>query len=295
VSQMIYIEKVILKTGSDMLTLPFLELMVIRACNLSCTGCTTFSDLRHSGYVTWDQGHSELEPWIRRLNLEGIGIMGGEPLINPDLADWLIGIRKLLPNAQIRFVTNGLLLDQNWHIFELLRDLENTVFKISHHVSNDRLDNAIDSIMSSCNWEPVEEFGISRWKDPNRDFRFQIATPTQFLKTFRNTYEDMAPHDNMPEQAFELCVQKRCPLLWQGKLFKCGTLALTPDLLERYNWPNHDQWIPYLDSGLESTCSDQELGRFVNNFGKPNAKCRQCPSRADLQSLVDHRSTVAFK
>jgi organic radical activating enzyme len=292
---MIYIEKVIVKTGSKMLTLPFLELMVIRACNLSCTGCTTFSDLRHSGYVTWEQGRNELEPWVGRLKLDAVGIMGGEPLINPDIANWLIGIRKLLPNSQIRFVTNGLLLEQNWHVFELLRDLENTVFKISYHVDDDKLNRTIDRIMGSCNWKPVEEFGIKRWKDPERDFRFQVATPTQFLKTFKNTYENMAPHDNWPDQAFDLCVQKRCPLLWQGKLFKCGTLALTPPLLERYNWPNRDQWLPYLDSGLDVKCSDHELELFINNFGKPNAKCRQCPSQSDLQSLVDHRTTVTFK
>jgi len=278
-----------------MLTLPFLEVMVIRACNLACEGCTTFSDLRHSGYVTWDQGRKDLEPWTYRLNIEAVGIMGGEPLINPGIADWLTGIRQLLPRSQIRFVTNGLLLDQHWHVFELLRDLENTVFKISYHVNNDKLNQNIDKIMSSCDWQTIEEFGIKRWKHPNKNFRFQIARPTQFLKTFKNNYADMAPHNNNPTEAFDICVQKRCPLLWDGRLFKCGTMALTPDILTRYNHPNYESWLPYLDNGLSIDCSDRSLEVFVNNFGKPHAKCQQCPSKKDLSSLVDHAHTVLFK
>lgn len=284
-----------LKTGSNMLTLPFLELMVIRGCNLSCQGCTTFSDLRHAGYYTWEQGQKELEPWIDRLNLPAIGIMGGEPLMNPNLESWLKGIRKLLPHTQIRFVTNGLLLSKHWHIFDLLQDIENTVFKISAHVTTPELKTTVDQILNSRNWQPVTEFGINRWKDPLRDFRFQIAYPTQFLKTFRNNYANMAPHNNPPAESFKICVQQRCPMLWKGRLFKCGTLALTPDMLEQQGWPNQAQWASKIDSGLSSDCSESDLEKFIGNFGRPHQLCGQCPSQIDLSSMIDHKSTVEFK
>ena len=278
-----------------MLTLPFLELMVIRGCNLSCQGCTTFSDMRHAGYVTWKQGRSDIEPWINRVNLPAIGIMGGEPLMNPDLESWLTGIRKLLPHSQIRFVTNGLLLSKHWHIFELLRDIGNSVFKISAHVDTPELDSVINRIMNTCDWEPVTEYGIERWKDADRDFRFQIARPTRFIKTFQNDYSDMAPHNNLPADSFKICVQQRCPLLWKGRLFKCGTLALTADMIEQQGSPNQDQWKDMIDTGLGPDCTDNDLEKFINNFGHPHRLCAQCPSINDVSSLVDHRSTVFFK
>lgn len=271
--------------------LEFLEIMLINACNLSCQGCTTFSDVRHSGYVSWSQGRSWLEPWTKRMNILGVGVMGGEPLMNPDLRSWLVGIRKLLPAAQIRFVTNATLLERNWWVLDLLEDLGNAVFKISAHTT---VDAEIQRVFDSRAWSPVTEFGIERWASP-RGLRFQIARPTKFFKTFRGSYHDMMPHHSDAAAAFDLCVQKRCPLLVNGRIWKCGTLALTPGMLERHQWPNLDLWQPYIDPGLDSDCTDQELMQFLQNFGKPHARCRQCPTRQDLDSILDHTKTVTFK
>jgi hypothetical protein len=169
------------------------------------------------------------------------------------------------------------------------------VFKISYHVEDPTLDQQIEKMLSWCDWEPVHEFGIDRWVDRKHDFRFQMAKPTRFLKTFKNNYENMMPHDNNPAEAFESCVQQRCPLLFENKIFKCGTVGLTPILLERFGNPNLDQWAPYVDHGLDIGSSDQEIEKFVNNFGKPHSICRQCPTQQDQDSFVDHRATVRFK
>lgn len=275
--------------------LPFLEIMIINACNLSCQGCTTFSDLKHKGSINWQTGKQWLEPWIDRLDLQAIGLMGGEPLMNPDIENWLYGIRELLPNAQIRFVTNGTLLHKHWNVFHILRELENTVFKISYHIQNDTVDQCIDKIFNDYTWEPVSEFSINRFKEKDRDFRFQIARPELFYKTFKGSYNNMEPHDNNPADAFDLCVQKKCPMLLNGKIFKCGTLGLTPDILKRFDYPNLEKWKPFIDTGLEHTCSQDDLKRFVNNFGKPHRMCRQCPSAQDKDSIIIHQETVNFK
>jgi len=274
--------------------LEFLEVMVINACNLACSGCTTFSDLKHSGYIPWKQGRSWLEPWIQRVNIQAIGVMGGEPLINPELRIWLSGIRELLPDTQIRFVTNGLLLPKNPWVLDLLEELGNSVLKISKHVDDAVLTDSINHIFSSRNWRPIHEYGIDRWVCDS-GLRFQVATPKTFLKTFRNEYSNAAPHCSNPGEAFSICVQKKCPLLINGKIWKCGTAALTPLMLERFNWPNHIQWEPFITPGLEPTCTDEELLSFVDNFGKPHLICKQCPTSRDVSSLIDHYSTVDFK
>lgn len=276
------------------LVLPFLELMVIRTCNLSCQGCTTFSDLKYSGYETWSATESALTTWSNRIDIQAVGFMGGEPLINPEIEKWILGVRKLLPQAQIRFVTNGLLLKKKWAVVELLQDIGNTVLKISDHIKNPATDSAIARVFDTWSWDPVFEHGINRWSRPNQ-LKFQIARPIEFYKTFRGNYEHMQPHNSHPGEAFDLCVQKKCPLLYKDRLHKCGTLALTPDLLDRFNWPNRQEWLPYIDSGLGVDCSDLELFQFVYNFGHPNRLCAQCPSKQDSNSILDHRQTVTFK
>jgi len=268
--------------------------MVINACNLSCQGCTTFSDIRHSGYVSWLTGREWLEPWLDRLDIKAVGVMGGEPLINPEIREWILGIREMLPQAQIRFVTNGLLLRKHWDILSLLEDVGNTVFKISQHVHNQELEDIIQDVMSWRPWQPVTEYGISRYRSPS-GMRFQVVKPQTFLKTFRGDYQDMRPHNSIPTQAFEICVQKRCPMLYQGRVWKCGTLALTPPMLDRMNRPNWLEWQPYLDPGLTPDCTPQELESFVRNFGAPHRLCAQCPSQHDVDSRFDHTQTVVFK
>jgi hypothetical protein len=167
------------------------------------------------------------------------------------------------------------------------------VLKISRHVDDEKIDRVIDRIFSSWAWEPVEEFGIKRWGRQN-GLRFQIAEPKTFIKTFQGEYHNMQPHTNIPSESFKLCVQQRCPLLYNGRIYKCGTLGLTSELLERFNWPNADLWQPYIDSGLSDSCDQKDLVKFINNFGKPHSMCAQCPSVKDTDSIFDHKTTVTF-
>ena len=268
--------------------------MVINSCQLSCKACATFSDLKHSGYVTWEQGKRQLSPWLERLDLECVGIMGGEPLMNPELKKWLTGLRELLPNTQIRLPTNGLLLHKHMDLVDLMNDIGNCTLKISYHVDNTTLRRIVKQIISSYDFRPVTEYGINRWST-TKDFKFQINNPTNFLKSYKNDYHDMEPHDNDPKDAFEICVCQRCAFMHDDKLFKCSIAGLTPELHKRFNEPNKEAWAPYLDTGLSVQCTDLELSRFVSNFGSPNAMCRQCPTMKDTPSLVDHKKSIEFK
>ena len=275
--------------------LPYLEFMVMRNCNLSCEGCTTFSDHRHPGhYPTVEEIISDLKSWSTRLNFDHLGTMGGEPLLNPHIEDILVQVREHFPNTTIRFVTNGLLLHKHKTLIDKMHQLGNVIFKITKHVNDERVKSIVKYIMDRFDWEPVTEYNINRWLTTN-SFRFQINAPEKFFRTFKGTYFNMQPHDNNPVEAFEMCVQKTCPLLYQGKLFKCGTLALTPDMLSKMGQIKKPEWQPYVNGGLALDSSDDALAKWIKNFGKPHAVCRQCPSRNDKESVIDHKNNVTFK
>lgn len=272
--------------------IPFLEMQVNRACNLSCKGCTTFSDLKWSGYHTWAEGRSWLEPWLEHVELPAIGYMGGEPLLNPNIQEWIEGVSEMLPHSQQRFVTNGTLLQKNWNVFHALRKHGNSVFKITQHVSTPALQDAIDWIFDTFDWEQVTEFGITRWRERGTDFRFQITKPETFMIMFKGDYENMAPFNNNPAEAFKECCQQRCPLLYMGKIYKCGHLAHIEDLLERFDRPNYDDWLPAL--GHDHNPGDN-MQAFADNFGKPHSICRICPSAKDKDNFIDHYKNVDIK
>lgn len=274
--------------------LPFIETMVTQACNISCYGCTNYSDLAHKGYLTWEQGRKQIEPWLERVNIPDFGILGGEPLMNPEIRNWIVGLRNLLPDAQIRFTTNGLLLKKNLDIVPLLADIGNCVFKVGVHVNDPDLEEVIEKIFKSYHWEEVTEFGVQRFRTSN-NFRFHVRRPDVFWKTYRGNYNDMKPHNSDPVRAFELCCQQTCPLLYSGRLYKCSTSGLLKDTLLRFNNPNFEDWAEYIDNGLGPDCNDEELQEFLNNFGKPNKICSQCPTTDDLTSRIIHLENVTMK
>jgi hypothetical protein len=257
--------------------LPFLETMITQACNISCVGCTNYSDLTHQGYVTWLDGKKQIEPWLDRVTIPDFGIMGGEPLINPEVSAWIQGCRDLMPDSQVRFTTNGLLLHKHLDIVDLLSDIGNCVFKITVHVESVELEEIIKQIHDKYKWEPVVEYGIKRFKT-DRGFRFQINRPTAFIKTYQNSYANMMPYHSDPVQAFDNCCQQTCPLLYNGNIYKCSTAGLLSDVLKRFDNPNIEHWMPYLLEGIDPTCGHDQLSEFIANFGKPNSICGQCPS-----------------
>jgi len=274
--------------------LPFVETMITQACNLSCHGCTNYSDLIHGGFTKWADGRKQIQAWLDRVEIPDFGILGGEPLVNPELDQWIVGLRELMPNAQIRFTTNGINLHKKFHIIKLLHDIGNCVIKIGVHVIDPTLEETIRKIYDSYEWTPIIEYGINRHVTGDR-VRFHVKRPDTFWKTYQGTYDNMMPHNSDPVEAFKQCCQKTCPLLYNGRIYKCSTAGLLEDTLSRFGNPNYAQWEPLIDRGIGPDCSEFDLQDFLNNFGKSNTRCRQCPTEKDLKSRVDHLKFVKRK
>jgi len=270
--------------------LPFLETMATQVCNLSCEGCTNYSDLTYSGYVRWVDMKQQISSWLQIIDIADFGIMGGEPLINPEIYDCVSGVRDLLPSSQIRFTTNGLLLDRHLDILDLIHNIGNIVFKITVHKETPELLECIDYIFKRYAWQPVTEFGINRWKT-DRNVRFQINRPERFIKTFRGTYATMKPYKSNVSDSFAMCIQQTCPLLYNGKIYKCSTQGLLKDTLARFNNPNYPLWEPHMVDGISITDSVESIQEFINNFGKPHSICAMCPSVTDVGALIEHHAT----
>lgn len=275
--------------------LPFVETMITQVCNLSCRGCTNYSDLTHAGIVTWEQGCEDLTRWLTILDIPDFGIIGGEPLINPQVRKWIQGSRDLMPTSQIRFTTNGLLLDKHFDIVDLLSDIGNSVLKITVHLEDSNLEQTINRIFNRYKFKPVTEYGINRWACES--FKFQINRPTKFVKSYKGTYETMLPYNSNPEDAFSNCCQQTCPLLYQGNIHKCSTSALLQQILTRFNHTNEVAWESFINNSqyyVSPNSSAQELIKFIENFGRANSVCRMCPSTGDSAD-IDHQKTVIFK
>lgn len=93
---------------------PMLDVQVCDHCNLRCAGCLHFSPLAAERFCDIDAYAGELE---RLSAIEGIGgyfsdivLMGGEPLLHPQIGELLRVARAILPGERVTLCTNGLLL-----------------------------------------------------------------------------------------------------------------------------------------------------------------------------------------
>lgn len=270
--------------------------MASYACNLSCSGCSNYSDLKHSGVVPWNECRSWLSDWLKVINIEEFSIIGGEPLINPNINQWIVGARELMPDSKILLTTNGLLLDKKFEIVDLLNSIGNSLLKITVHVENNQvIENSIEKIFNKYDFEEIDEYGIKRYKNKN-NFRIHIKRPTTFIKTFKNNYTNMMPYSNDPKKSFEVCSQKTCPLLYKGKIYKCSSIAILKDILQRFNRDKIEEWQEFINyKGISPDANIKDIESFIKSYGKPEKICKMCPSKEDTDSQIDHLKNVKKK
>ena len=122
----------------------YLEHHIVDHCNLNCAGCTHFSPLVEEPWYEdiriFKQDFTKL---AEMTDVRLIRLMGGEPLLHPQLCEFLQIVRNLFPNSEIQLVTNGILLKQRRD--ELLPLCNNLKIKIC--TSNYHLNFSIDEYL----------------------------------------------------------------------------------------------------------------------------------------------------
>lgn len=111
-----------------------IEFYITNVCNYNCDNCNRLNNYYFSGHDVWKDYEHVYQKWSSLIDFEEITILGGEPLLNPSLDQWIIGIRNFWPNATINLLTNGSRLNY-WYkrgLFDLL-SLTNTKLQICLH------------------------------------------------------------------------------------------------------------------------------------------------------------------
>lgn len=90
-----------------------LEIHAADHCNLNCRGCMHYSSISKEKYVDIERLKEDLTKIRKIANwFSEIKIMGGEPLLNPDIISIIKLVRTTFKNGNVGIVTNGILLLQ---------------------------------------------------------------------------------------------------------------------------------------------------------------------------------------
>lgn len=88
-----------------------LEFHLADHCNLNCKGCSHFAPIADKRFADLDDYTRDLKQLQGLFStIEKIRLMGGEPLLNPQIDEFVLTTRAIFPRTKIRICTNGILL-----------------------------------------------------------------------------------------------------------------------------------------------------------------------------------------
>jgi len=228
----------------------YLEIEISRICNLNCRGCCDFINLKvpEEPFYDFDRYCADLAR-VKEL-FWGIGqlrLLGGEPLLNPRVAEYAEKAREIFPDCDLRIVTNGLLLpDISYETLRRVREA-NCSFDISSYPPTLNIKKEIVSTLSGA--------GV----------KYNFSVPMVFF--FRNVLQKPAED---PAPAFHNCIFTHCHNLSNGRLGPC-TFAFYIYRFNRHfgtDYPENDYVDLYSDS-MDGWQIDEKLS-------KPHPFCACC-------------------
>lgn len=234
-------------------SLPYLEYHVSDFCNLKCKGCGHFSNrVTEKIFPDIEEFEESLTGLkVKFKNIKNFRLMGGEPLVNPNLSKFIYMAKSYFPYADLKVVTNGLLLPQiNTEVIKAIRDC-NVVVDISQYPPTR---NMIEDIV---NFTERNQIPICIGKEI-----------TQFMKQMCSSI------NNNFERAHRRCISKGCHFLRKKRLYPCPEVSL---LYENRDFFEVNITKEMLECNSFDLVDGKENGwEILESIIKPFEFCRYC-------------------
>lgn len=271
-----------------------LDIVIARACNLNCEGCVTFSNFSHiRGILRWQDQKDKILPWLDRLEISDfITLFGGEPLLNPDIMDYLQGItsyyEEIGESTTISIQTNGIRLLENLDIIRFGCNKKSIVIDVSLHSSNSKYQDKVKLGIKRAQDIITEHMQT----DPNLK---NFLTVTDYVGEYwMNHY--LTKEDGSIEPArdynstdapwpHKTCHIKDFVNLYDGRLYKCPPMATIANYGKQTSNFNYKKWRPWLEE-YKSCGIHDDLGSWLETRKGPENVCNMCfPPTRDWQNI----------
>jgi sulfatase maturation enzyme AslB (radical SAM superfamily) len=275
-----------------------LEFYITNVCNLTCSGCNRYNNYKFSGWESWSDAEPALTQWAKKIDIRHPVILGGEPLLNPDVVDWITGIRRLWPDhSGVQVQSNGTRLDLVQGLYQALDPQQGNWIGISLHAKEHkeplfaRIRNFLKSPIIETE-DPSDPIG-SRYQfiDVNKRIVHVWVNDT-FVQS--NIIElpngRFGLYNSNPEIAHENCTYRRFKNyhMIQGRIYKCGPVALMPQFDDQYSFDlsDSDRDIMRGYRGLGIDEFDMRGQDFLNTIDQIVPQCKFCPETYDYKPIT---------
>jgi MoaA/NifB/PqqE/SkfB family radical SAM enzyme len=239
-----------------------LQLYLTDHCNYGCRGCLAFSPLAKEGYAKLEIIERDLQrmAFLTNNSVDAINLLGGEPLLHPQVTVFFGIARKYFPETEIRLVTNGILLPRQGREFWKAMKKNNIILRPTKMPA------------LYLPWKEIEK-KARRYKVPFKYYGIDYAPEGEEIpKTLEHFVLDLAGNQ-VPGGGGDRCPHTKQHLysLIDGKIFPCCITAGIRHFNAYFNKNLEISNADYID--LFDVTNVNEIFSFLE---KPLAFCRYC-------------------
>lgn len=242
----------------------YLETHLFNECNLNCKGCTHFSNIDDSSFMDIKKYEKNISKLSKLFNINTFRLMGGEPLLNENLGEYIKVTRRYFPNSNIDIATNGLLIcGMNENLIKVIKD-NNIVLKISLYLPIQKIKDKIEKFLND---KEISHFYGNGCKQVDnelliRDFHKCLTLKKQFNPVYNSNN----------------CFAKECWFLKDTLIAKCATPLQINILNDKYNTKFVVEENDYIDISKMKKSSWKDIEKLLSSMNF----CSYCSPKEEI-------------
>jgi organic radical activating enzyme len=278
-----------------------IEFYITNVCNLTCENCNRFNNHHFTGWQRWSDYKHIYQKWSELVDIPSIVILGGEPLLNPTIVEWIQGLNQIF-NCEVQVLTNGTRLNHVDGLYDAL------LFKSKKNNAQNNIEISLHNI---DDWNEIRENISHFFKNPFKEYgtlvnqlpivenepmytardscgvQVSVHLDNYFIPSaVKKLNESYTLFNSDPVDAHSNCAfaKWKCYHMIKGKLYKCGPVALIPEFDQQFNLSisNTDRVLlnSYTPLSVENF-ADYNVD-FFNTLDLPIPQCKFCPDFASF-------------
>lgn len=231
----------------------YIEIPITLNCNLKCNHCTFFCNLiDEKVYVDINEFKKDINKLAKKIDIKQLRLIGGEPLLHPDINQFVQETKNAFPKTSLSIATNAILINSMPESFWKTLKEYKTGVNISYY---DIWEN---------NFYKVTD--ILKEKEIN----YTVNNINFF-------YEQLNINGDSPiKKTFKNCLCKEYINLWEHKLYKCQKIFR---LFYNKKYNTSIELPPGID--IYKASGKELYNKLVKN-PKPFSACRYCHEKGIL-------------
>jgi hypothetical protein len=244
--------------------LMYFELNIVDHCNISCLGCSHFSPIAEKRVSPLESVKNDLMRMseLTRQNVDEIHILGGEPLLHPNLCAIMEAARAAFPDSVLSVITNGvLLLNQPETFWRVCRDNDITLEVTKYPLNID-----YETITQTC-----AENGVR--------FKFHSYTGKAVKTLYKMPLDTDGSRD--AAESFAACtLANRWIALMDGKMYTCQTAPNAVHFNKKFNKAMNLESGDYID-----IYKVKNVNKILEFLAAPKPFCKHCKTTEIVNNI----------